>query len=107
MKPWQEAKKWQLENSELDFEELLGASLNGGFVWSSDSEFALFTKVRVEQGELVEGEPNAWYVQLAAGKKPFKRLMEVAPGPMDFVCYRRGKTRLHIWPWEIFKRKVK
>lgn len=107
MKPWQAAKKWQTENTELDFEELLGAFLNEGYVWSSGNEFALFCEVRVENGELKEeGEPNAWYVQLAGGTRPFRRLMEVAPKPMDFICYHRGKTHLRIWPWEQFKRKV-
>lgn len=105
MNPWQQAKKWQLENSDLDFEELLGMYMsNGGHVWSSPTEFCMFVKARLKNGDLVDGNPNAWYIQLCAGKNPFNRLREIWPEPMDFVCWHRGKGRLHVWRWEKFDR---
>ena len=104
MNPWQAAKKVQLENSNLGFEEMLGLYLNVGYVWSSPTEFCLFAKVRVEDGKIVEGEPNAWYIGLAAGENPFARLKEILPEPMDSICWYRGKGRLHIWRWEKFNR---
>ena len=108
VKPWQKAKRWQMENSEVRFEELLVLFCEDGYVWSSPTEFMLFVPVRVESGEIVEGEPNAWYVQLAAGKdRPFRRLMEIAPMPMDYVCWHRGTEVLRVYSWDTFKRKVK
>lgn len=104
MKPWQQAKKWQLENSKIDFEELLGAYLNGGYVWSSPTEFMLFTKVCVVGKKLAEGEPNAWYIQLAGGENPIARLVEILPEPMEMICWHRGLGRLHVWAWEKFNR---
>ena len=109
MKPWQQAIQWHAENSEMAFEQLLKACLNDGFVWSSPSELCLFAKVKVKDGKLVEGRANAWLIILAAGNKPFKRLMKMAPHPMKYICFHRGdrNSKLHVHEWDNFKRKVK
>lgn len=92
MKPWQAAKKWHIDNgSDLQFEQLLGAYLNDGFVWSSPTEFMCFAKVRVENGRMTRGKPNAWYVGFCAGKKlSLGKLMSLPPHPMEWVCWHRG-----------------
>lgn len=108
MKPWQKAKRWQLEKSEVRFEELLVLFCEDGYVWSSPTEFMLFEPVRLEDGKIMEGEPNAWYVQLAAGtNRPFLRLMNLAPHPLEYVCWHRGTEKLRVYQWETFKRKAK
>tara|TARA_R110000824_G_scaffold213999_4_gene400256 strand:- start:534 stop:950 length:417 start_codon:yes stop_codon:yes gene_type:complete len=107
MKPWQEAKKWHIENeSEWEFEQLLGAYLNDGFVWSSPTEFVCFKKVRVKDGKLKDGKPNAWYVGFMAGENlsPDK-LMSLAPHPMKWVCWHRGTqaNQFYCFKWDKLK----
>tara|TARA_R100000808_G_C2046729_1_gene83954 strand:+ start:98 stop:451 length:354 start_codon:yes stop_codon:yes gene_type:complete len=112
MKPWQQAKKWLLEkHGEEDFEVLLGHCMVDGLVWSSSTEFLLAKKVRVQDGIIIQArnvDHNAWFVPLAAGTKPFSKFLELAPAPMEYVCWQRhGGKRFHIWRWDKFKGKVK
>ena len=106
--PWQLAKKWHLEiGSTVSFEQLLGMYMNSGYVWSSPTEFVLGRQVRLEDGAITHGEPNAWFVHLAAGEEPFKRFLELAPNKQEYVCWnRRGKEKLHIYKWNTFKRRL-
>jgi hypothetical protein len=110
MHPWQSAKKWQLENSEIPFEELLGSFFSEGYVWSSPTEFILFRQCRWEFETMCGGdvEPNCWAIQLAAGKNPMARFMELAPKKLKYVAWqRRGSDRYHVWNWDKFNKKVK
>lgn len=108
MFPWQTAKKWHMESgSVISFEELLGSYMGGGYVWSSPTEFVLGRQVRLEDGKIVTGEPNAWFVHLAAGEEPFQRFLEIAPNKQEYVCWhRRGRENLHIYKWDTFNRRV-
>ena len=109
LKPWQRAKKWQLENSEVPFEELLEDFLNSGLVYSSDSEFLLAKKVLWEGETMYYGdvEGNCWFVQLAAADPPFSRLIARAPYPLEYIAWqRRGKEEYHVHRTEDFNKKV-
>ena len=110
MKPWQAAKKWHTENSEIPFEELLGHFFNEGYVWSSPTEFILGKQARWESKTMYGGnvEANCWVVQLAAGENPMARFMELAPMKLKYVAWqRRGSDRYHVWQWDKFNKKVK
>ena len=110
MKPWQEAKKWHMEQGgNLPFEELLADFFNDGLVWSSPTEFMLCRPCLLEDGFQYCGdvEPNCYHVWLAAGKKPMRRLMELAPKKLPFVSWhRRGKEALHVYKWDRLKERV-
>ena len=91
----------------MPFEILLAGYLNSGFVWNSPTEFVLAKKVRVEDGGLVDGPANCWFVHLAAGINPFRRFIEVADEKLEFVCWqRRGQTRLRLYTWEQFEKRI-
>ena len=111
MKPWEEAAQWLAENNGQPFGEMLEHYLNHGYVWSSNTEFILGKTVWVEDGKLSfdHPEPNAWYVQLAAGKGAIGRFLELAPFPLPYVVWqRRGNNdNYHIYTWEKYQRKVK
>jgi hypothetical protein len=109
MKPWQAAKKWHTENSEIPFEELLSHFFNEGYVWSSPENFILASKAEWRSGEMYVGavEPNCWMIQLAAGENPFKRFLKLAPTKLKYVAWqRRGSDQWHVHEWDKFKRKV-
>ena len=108
--PWQIAKKWHLTNGgDLPFELLLAAFLDQGYLWSSPTEFVLAKRMRVDakRRRLVSGEPNCYFVHLAAGRDPFLRFLEVAPGPLPYVCWTRaGKKKLHCYTWDQFEKRI-
>ena len=108
MKPWQKAKKWQSENSKVPFEVLLGHYFTAGLVWSDSDHFLLAQKGRWDGKKMfiVEEESNCWVIQLAAGENPFRRFLEIAPEPLDYVAWQRGKEKWHVWEWGKFKKKV-
>ena len=108
MLPWQQAAKWHMEiGSTMPFEELLAKYMNGGYVYNSPKVFVLAQQVRIEDGKVADGEANTWFVHLAAGEKPFKRFLELAPNEQEFVAWqRRGGRKLHIYKWETYKRRV-
>jgi hypothetical protein len=117
MKPWQIAKEWQEENSVEPFEERLGVALSEGYVWVTPEVFMLAEEVRwdPERGMIEPGEPNAWYVELAAAvAKPgrsrtwaLRELVRVAPHEHEWVLWRRdGGFQVHAWRWNKLKRRV-
>lgn len=111
MKPWQQAKKWLLEKHGEDaFEELLARYMIDGLVWSSPTEFMLAKRVRVESGIVMAArnlDHNAWFVHLAAGQRPFAKLLALAPEELDYLVWQRhGSDRYHVWEWDKFKGKV-
>ena len=109
MKPWEAAKKWQDEHSEVPFEVLLGEYFKHGCVWSSDGSFLLAKEAHWNGEDLHSGdaEKNCWVVQLASGVSPMKKFMKIAPTKREFVAWqRRGSQRWHVWPWNQLKRKI-
>ena len=111
MMPWQAAKKWQLENSLIPFEEVLAAYMNGGLVHSTPEVFVLARETLWEDGQMYAGggvKPNCWFCQLSAGDKPFQRLLKLAPRKRKYVAWqRRGQPRYHVWEWKKFAKKIK
>lgn len=110
MKPWQIAKEWVVRQKGEPFEAMVGAFLRDGLVVSNDQEFLLAREVSVVDGEVVQARnapPNAWLVQLAAGRNPFRRFLGLAPRKREFVVWqRRGDARWHVWRWERFNKRV-
>jgi len=110
MKPWQIAKKWQLENSEVPFEQLLCVYIKEGLVLSTDGSFLLARRGYWNGEDLYYGavDPNCWVAQLAAGENPFNRFLEIAPEPLEYVAWqRRGREKWHVWSWDKFEKKIR
>tara|TARA_Y100000588_G_scaffold9751_1_gene10864 strand:+ start:4374 stop:4745 length:372 start_codon:yes stop_codon:yes gene_type:complete len=109
MLPWQQAKKWQEENSEVPFEYLLGLYIQNGYVWSSPSEFILARPAFWDGKEMLydNGKVNCWVIQLGAGKKPGKRFFKVTPYRLKYLTWqRRGNEKWHVWEWDTLEGKV-
>ena len=110
MKPWQEAKRWQMKNSETSFEVVLADYMNNGYVVNGPDAFIMGKPVLWSEGSMYGGdvEPNCWLVQLAAGKGALKRFLEVAPFKLEYVAWHRhGGERYRIYKWEKYEHKVK
>tara|TARA_Y100000310_G_scaffold158249_1_gene157669 strand:+ start:465 stop:818 length:354 start_codon:yes stop_codon:yes gene_type:complete len=108
MMPWQRAKKWQLENSEVAFEEVLGTYMMNGLVHSTDDVFILARQAEWKDGAMYSGKikPNTWFVQLAAGD--MSKFLKVAPRKLRYVAWQRhGSQRYHVWPSRKFAKMVR
>ena len=122
MLAWEIARNWQAENCMTPFEEILGAHLSGGLVYSTKDCFLLAQEVTwdpvqkaiVESRESrVEGQqPNAWFVELAAATchNPVKEFLRIAPRSHEFVLWcRQSKGRkhdIHSYRWDHLARRV-
>jgi hypothetical protein len=109
VKPWQRAKKWQLENSDIPFEVVLADYMLNGYVVSGQDCFIMGKPVLWEKDEMHSGEEaNCWFVQLAAGRNALMRFLDVAPFELEYVAWqRRGSERYHVYKWDDYRRKVK
>jgi hypothetical protein len=106
MTAWQRAKQWQDENdATATFEELLGAHLSSGLVYATPQVFLLAGEVRwnVEEQQFESGEPNCWFVRLAAAvghPNACGEFMRVFPHAHDYVAwFRRGGFEPKIYDW--------
>jgi len=114
MTPWQKAKQWQDEHDATkDFWELLGEHLSAGYVWNSPQVFMLAGETRwnAEEKRFEDGEPNCWFVRLAAGagsaNAPWE-LMRLFPHPHRYVAwFRRQQFEPRIYDWDKLLKKVK
>ena len=107
MMPWQRAKKWQLENTNIPFEEVLGRYILDGVVFSSEDVFMLARKVKWQDGQMTCGnvKANTWFCQLAAGD--MRKFLKVAPKKLRYVAWQRhGEKCYRVWPWRKFQRIV-
>jgi hypothetical protein len=107
MTPWQLAKQWQDEHdATTDFWTLLGEHLSSGLVWSSAKTFMLASETRwnSEEQTFEGGEPNCWFVRLAASAghaTPVREFLRVAPHAMQYVAWcRRGSFEPRVYLWE-------
>ena len=110
MKPWEKAKQWQEENSEVPFEKVLSAYLSDGYVWSSPTEFILATASYWDGKDMHvgKGKENCWIIQLAAGDEPGERFFKVVPHKLDYLSWqRRGNDKWHVWDWDKFEKKIR
>jgi hypothetical protein len=114
VKAWEIAKQWQEENdSTATFEELLGWHLSHGLVHASPQVLLLASEVRwnAEEGRFESGEPNCWFVRLAASAghtNPVGEFMRVAPRPQQYAAWcRRGGFEPRIYDWNKLLRKTR
>jgi hypothetical protein len=106
MTPWQKAKHWWDNHSTQDFWEAVGEHLSSGYVWNSPECFMLAKACRwnAEEQNFELGEPNCWFVTLAAGAagtNPVRECLRVAPHPQQYVAWcRRGSFEPRVYDWE-------
>lgn len=113
MTPWQIAEKWHYTyDATLSFAELVGQYLSGGLVYSTDKVFLLATEAHwnAEEKRFDRGEPNCWFVRLAAAvghANPVGEFMRVASRPQQYAAWcRRGSFEPRIYSWEKLINKV-
>jgi hypothetical protein len=90
MTPWQLAQQWQDTHDTQDFWELLGEHLSSGYVWNSPKVFMLASEARwnAEEETFESGEPNCWFVRLAASAG------HTNPISGSFCAWRRSRTNM-------------
>jgi hypothetical protein len=115
MLSWEVARQWQERNSMTPFEELLGTHLSCGLIHSTPSIFLLARKVAWApiQKEIIKGNPNAWFVELAASSGnpfPIREFLRVAPHPLRWVLWCRQspgrKHDIHAYDWNKLSKRV-
>jgi hypothetical protein len=105
MTPWQKAKAWHDANVTTEtFEETLGWHLTHGLVYSTPEVFLLARECRWDGEEMHDdGEPNAWFVELAAAAgcaNPVREFMRVASRPQKWALWCRHNSfeiKAHDW----------
>jgi len=113
MTPWQKAKQWQEDNdATATFEELLGWHLSHGLVHATPQVFLLASEARwnAEEESFEIGEPNCWFIRLAAtvGRtNPVRECMRVASRPLQYAAWcRRGSFEPRVYYWEKLMKKT-
>lgn len=113
MTPWEKAKQWQEDNdATATFEELLGWHLSNGLVYATPEVFLLASEVRwnAEEQRFEDGEPNTWFVRLAAAvgrANPVREFMRVATRPQQYAAWcRRGSFEPRVYSWEKLMKHV-
>jgi hypothetical protein len=105
MTPWQKAKQWWDNHSTQDFWELVGEHLSSGLVHATPEVFLLASELRwnAEEERFEGGEPNCWFVTLAAGTagtNPVRECLRVAPHPQQYAAWcRRGSFEPRVYDW--------
>jgi hypothetical protein len=97
MTPWQKAHQWYDEHFPgQNFGLALAANIArpNGFVVSFDDVFIMGQEVHWDAaaGGIAEGEPNAWFVELAAvadGANAHQRFLSTASKPHKYVLWQR------------------
>jgi hypothetical protein len=94
MTPWQKAKQWQDTTTRRTSGTLLGEHLSSGYVWNSPKVFMLASEARwnAEEQTFESGEPNCWFVRLAASAghaNAVGEFLRVAPKPHQYVGWCR------------------
>jgi hypothetical protein len=104
---WEKAKQWQEENdATATFEELLGWHLSNGLVHATPEVFLLASEARwnAEDQAFESGEPNCWFVRLAASAghaNACGEFMRVFPRPHAYVAwFRRGGFEPRVYEWD-------
>jgi hypothetical protein len=112
MTPWQKAKQWWDNHSTQDFWEAVGEHLSAGLVYATPEVFLLAREVRwnAEEERFESGEPNCWFVTLAAGAagtNPVRECLRVAPHPQTYAAWcRRGSFEPRVYDWEKLIKKT-
>jgi hypothetical protein len=112
MTPWQKAKAWHDSNVTTEtFEETLGWHLTHGLVYSTPEVFLLARECRWDGEEMHDdGEPNAWFVELAAAAghaNPIREFLRVASRPQQWALWcRHNQFEIRAYDWRKLARKV-
>ena len=112
MTPWQRAKQWWDNHSTQDFWHAVGEHLSAGLVHATPEVFLLASQVRwnAEEKQFESGEPNTWFVTLAAftgHANPVREFMRVATRPQQYAAWcRRGSFEPRVYSWEKLMKKV-
>jgi hypothetical protein len=112
MTPWQRAKQWHDANvTDESFEETLGWHLTHGLVYSTPEVFLLARECRWDGEEMHDdGEPNAWFVELAASAghaSSVREFMRVASRPHKWALWcRHNQFEIRAYDWRKLARKV-
>ena len=113
MTPWQKAQQWQdNHDATTDFWTLLGEHLSAGYVWSSPKVFLLASETRwnAEEQTFEQGDPNCWFVRLAASAghaSPVREFLRVAPKPHQYAGWcRHGSREPRVYLWEKLIKKT-
>ena len=108
------------------FEELLGQYLSCGLVHSTPSVFLLAKEVRWDPvaKEIIEGNPNAWFAELAAASaspltqlssfkfqvSPVREFLRIAPHYHQWALWCRvsksGSHDIHAYRWHKMAQRV-
>jgi hypothetical protein len=107
MTAWEKAKQWQDEHdSTVTFEELLGAHLSCGLVYATPEAFLLAGEMRwnAEEQRFEDGQPNCWFVRLAAASghsNACGEFMRVFPRAHSYVAwFRRSGFEPRVYEWD-------
>lgn len=112
MTPWQQAKAWWDNNTtDETFEQTLGWHLTNGLIYSTPQVFLLARECRWDGTEVHDdGEPNAWFVELAAAvghANPVREFMRVASRPQQWALWcRHNSFEVRAYDWNKLSRKV-
>jgi hypothetical protein len=122
MTPWQSAKTWWDNHSTQDFWEAVGEHLSAGLVHATPEVFLLAREVRwnAEEQNFEPGEPNCWFVTLAAASGPrdqetkrrrdfgcVREFMRVATRPQQYAAWcRRGSFEPRVYSWDKLMKKT-
>jgi hypothetical protein len=111
MTPWRRAYESVTKYSAGDFAEMVSWHMDNGFVFSSPEVFMLAHMVAWDGEKEVAGEPNAYFIELAASAGRVNLLAEmrrIAPHAVEWVLWRRrGEARVRSFRWEKLDKKVR
>lgn len=74
-----------------------------GVLWSHSELFVMAKEVFWDGERVLAGQPNAWFVHMAAtsgGRHPILQVMDLAPYPLEWCLWQRrndGRMRAHKW----------
>jgi hypothetical protein len=105
MKPWQKAAAWYAKHlPDRNFGDDMAETIRHGFLYSHDTLFVMAKEVCYDGQQIVSGEPNAWFVHMAAssgGRHPILAVMQIAPHPLEWCLWmRRNDGRIRAYKWQ-------
>lgn len=91
----------------------LGLHLKHGYVWSSPECFIMARPIdSADAAHILDIEheaeqPDCWFVWLGAGKRPFRRFLELMPFELPRVGWHNKKRKaLRLFPTAQFRRMI-
>lgn len=109
MTPWQKAEQWHNEHDATrSFAELVGEYLGYGYVWSTPEVFLLAREARWNSTEecFENGEPNTWFVYLAASAghtNAVGEFLRIAPHAHRYAAWCRRNDSFNVKVYDFAK----